>query len=111
MNAAARVWVPRRRTSSGGETPPGVCGLRSGGSVYRLEACSRKSFQLTLDVASAVRDMMEAGAAAGEKASDRGIWSKRLQQLDLADERDSDPLLGQRLELSGRDPGKGTRGV
>lgn len=50
---------------------------------------------------------METGAAAGEKASDRGIWSERLQQLDLADEHDSDPLLGQRLGLSGRDPGKG----
>ena len=89
------------------ESHPVSAGSGPGGSVYRLEACGRKAVQLALDVAGAVRDVMETGAAAGEKASDRGIWSERLQQLDLADERDSDPLHGQRLGFGGRGSCKG----
>ena len=47
-HAAGRLRVEKRH--------PVFSGYDPGGSVYRLEACSREPVQLAFDVTSAVRD-------------------------------------------------------
>ena len=68
--------------------------IRSGARhpVYELEALGLETGELGDDVVGSVREVMEARTAPLEKAANRGLRAERLEELDGADEGDSNSL-------------------
>jgi len=66
--------------------------------VDQLNACCGESRQLRGDVARLVGDVVEALSPTLEESADGGVWREGLEQLNGADEGDTDSL---RLENFG----------